>query len=226
MLWLRQRMLWLRQCFIPQVRPHRRREVMRILAVTLGIMAALSVAWAVATDIEDPPAPLDPNILFNAFSTLADVAAALAALIGFFGLWRLDRLREQQHRREETQRDIQRDIADFRQRQFADSTASYLRTMRGEPPASPLTFPDEEQRLDQRLNLNRRYQEALQGEQRRLRRALWRFLLGTFAILAIAIASLTFVDVLCGWAWTARLLIIMAGVCLGIGPASVIRETL
>jgi hypothetical protein len=156
MLWLRQRMLWLRQCFIPQVRPHRRREVMRILAVTLALMAALSVAWAVATDIEDPPAPLDPNILFNAFSTLADVAAALAALIGFFGLWRLDRLREQQRRREETQRDIERDMAEFRRRQLADSMTSDLRMMRGEAPAPRLIFPDEGQRLDQRLNLNRR----------------------------------------------------------------------
>ena len=154
-LWLQQRIQWLRQCFVPQVRPHRHREVMRILAVTLGLMAALSVAWAVATDIEDPPALLDPNTLFNAFSTLADVAAALAALIGFFGLWRLDRLREQQRRREEIQRDIQRDIAEFRRRQFADSTASYLRMRRGESPASPLTFPDEGQRLDQRLSINR-----------------------------------------------------------------------
>src|SRR4029453_13840620 len=99
-------------------------------------MPSLSVAWAVATDIEDPPAPLDPNTLFNAFRTLADVAAALAALIGFFGLWRLDRLREQQRGREEIQRDIERDMAEFRRRQFADSTASYLRMRRGESPAS------------------------------------------------------------------------------------------
>jgi hypothetical protein len=32
----------------------------------------------------------------NALSTIAQCAAALAALIGFFGLWRLDRLRDQQ----------------------------------------------------------------------------------------------------------------------------------
>jgi hypothetical protein len=32
----------------------------------------------------------------TAISTLAEVAAALAALIGFFGLWRLDRLRGKQ----------------------------------------------------------------------------------------------------------------------------------
>ena len=222
----RQRTLWLRQRFILQVRPHRRREVRRILAVTLGLMAALSVAWAVATDIEDRPAPLDPNTLFNAFSTLADVAAALAALIGFFGIWQLDRLREQQRQREETHQDIQRDMADFRRRQSADSTTSYLRMRTGESPAFPLTSPDEQRRLEQRLSINRQYQEALQSEQRRLRGALRRFLLATLAILAMAIASLTFVDVLCSWAWTARLLIILAGVCLGIGPASVIREAL
>ncbi len=225
-LWLQQRILWLRQRFIPKVRPQRRREVRRILAGTLWLMTALSVGWAVTTDIEDRAVPLDADILFYALSTLAQVAAALAALIGFFGLWQLDRLREQQRRREEIQHDIERDMMNFRRRQLADSAASDLSMIRGEPAPSRLTFPDEQRRLEQRLTTNRRYQELFQSEQRRLRRALWRFLLATLAILALAIASLAFVDVLRGWVWTARLLIILTGVCLAIGPASVIREVL
>ena len=40
----------------------------------------------------------------TAFSTLAEVAASLAALIGFFGLWRLDRLRQER-------RDLERDLS-------------------------------------------------------------------------------------------------------------------
>jgi hypothetical protein len=33
--------------------------------------------------------------LYYAFSTIAQCAAALAALIGFLGMWQLDRLREE-----------------------------------------------------------------------------------------------------------------------------------
>jgi ABC-type transport system involved in cytochrome c biogenesis permease component len=40
-------------------------------------------------------AKLDATWLYYALSTVAQCAAALAALIGFFGLWRQDRLREQ-----------------------------------------------------------------------------------------------------------------------------------
>jgi hypothetical protein len=35
---------------------------------------------------------MDPTALYYALSTIAQCAAALAALIGFLGLWRLDRL--------------------------------------------------------------------------------------------------------------------------------------
>jgi hypothetical protein len=38
---------------------------------------------------------MDPTHLLYALSTIAQVAAALAALIGFLGPWQLDRLREQ-----------------------------------------------------------------------------------------------------------------------------------
>jgi hypothetical protein len=38
---------------------------------------------------------MDPNALYAALNTVAQCAAALAALIGFLGLWRLDRLRDE-----------------------------------------------------------------------------------------------------------------------------------
>jgi hypothetical protein len=43
----------------------------------------------------------DGTALLDALSTIAQCAAALAALIGFLGLWRLDRLREEQRRLED-----------------------------------------------------------------------------------------------------------------------------
>jgi amino acid transporter len=46
---------------------------------------------------------MDPTALYYALSTIAQCAAALAALIGFFGLWRLDRMREEERRIVETQ---------------------------------------------------------------------------------------------------------------------------
>ena len=88
------------------------------------------------------------------------------------------------------------------------------------------THSDEERSLEQWLDINRSHEEAVQSEQRRLQRRLRRFLRATLVILALAIGSLPFVDALCAWPWTARLLIILAGVGLGIGPALVIREAL
>jgi hypothetical protein len=38
---------------------------------------------------------MDPTALYYALSTIAQCAAALAALLGFLGLWRLDQLREE-----------------------------------------------------------------------------------------------------------------------------------
>jgi hypothetical protein len=44
---------------------------------------------------EEDPDAMDPNALYYALSTIAQCAAALAALLGFLGLWRLDQLREE-----------------------------------------------------------------------------------------------------------------------------------
>jgi hypothetical protein len=44
---------------------------------------------------------MDPTALYYALSTIAQCAAALAALIGFLGIWRLERLRDEVHEVEE-----------------------------------------------------------------------------------------------------------------------------
>jgi hypothetical protein len=55
-----------------------------------------------------------------------------------------------------------------------------------------------------------------------LRRALVVFLLGTLAILVLAIAGLAFVEMLCALARTVRLWMILASLGLGIGPTVVV----
>jgi hypothetical protein len=47
---------------------------------------------------EEDHEAMDRNALYYALSTIAMVAAALAALIGFLGMWRLDRLRDEMNR--------------------------------------------------------------------------------------------------------------------------------
>jgi hypothetical protein len=54
---------------------------------------------------EDPDT-MDPNALYYALSTIAQVAATLAALIGFLGMWRLDRLRDEA-------KEVERMLAEF-----------------------------------------------------------------------------------------------------------------
>jgi hypothetical protein len=228
--WLRwrQRLLWLRERLTLQVHPPRRREVRRIRAVTLGALAALSVAWAMATDIEDPSTPLDPNALINIFSTLADVAAALAALIGFFGLWRLDQVRQQVRVRRQRQRNIQQDRLDFQRRQYRqvarEVEAAQLTSQEALEQRLNQVRADAEGRFELQLTIQRHGEAAYQSLQRQMQRTLARFLLGTLAILVLAIVGLVFADALASWPWTTRLLVMLAGVGLGVGPALVIRE--
>jgi hypothetical protein len=64
---------------------------------------ALAVLPALASPTLAGPVPsTEPTALYYALSTIAQCAAALAALIGFLGLWRLDRLREEAHQIEQT----------------------------------------------------------------------------------------------------------------------------
>ena len=44
---------------------------------------------------------MDPTALYYALSTIAQCAAALAALIGFLGMWRLDRLQDEERQAED-----------------------------------------------------------------------------------------------------------------------------
>jgi len=130
--------------------------------------------------------------LYYALSTIAQCAAALAALIGFLGLWRLDRLRDEAP-------------------QIAQRMNQLLTSMQHGGDAVILPEHD---RLDARL-------KALPGEQRRLLWALRIFLVVTLIILGAAVMGFLYVDQAKAWGWTPWLLWI-AGGWLAVGPIIVV----
>lgn len=168
-------------------------------------MAVLAVGWAIATDIEDQPPPLEPNTLYYAFSTLAQSAAALAAILGTFGLWRLDRLRELNLQDQEAQ--INNELLPLRvRRENAQENTEVEQILRERQLILQLWFIDVRRQ---------RYRAEWQW----LIPRLVTFLLVTLAILALAISGLAFVEPLRAWVWIMRAAVIMASVGLGIGPA-------
>jgi hypothetical protein len=62
------------------------RQLRRTIAGVVGALVVLSIVWAVVEDVEAPQAPLPENIPYYALSTIAQSAAALAAILGSFGL--------------------------------------------------------------------------------------------------------------------------------------------
>jgi hypothetical protein len=60
--------------------------------------------------IEDTQAAMDSTALYYALSTIAQVAAALSTLIGFLGMWRLDRLKQGQESAERGLRGLLLDV--------------------------------------------------------------------------------------------------------------------
>jgi small-conductance mechanosensitive channel len=156
---------------------------------------------------------MDPNALYAALNTVAQCAAALAALIGFLGLWRLDRLREERSAVELTLRAVVRDnrvLVDFP----TEDLIRYARSMAQQQPGSPY-----EALVTQ--------WDALPGEQQRLMEVLQRFLRRTLVILVLAISGLVVADALYAWVltrWLTGLLIIVAAYRLWRDTAAVARE--
>jgi len=178
---------------------------------------------------------MDPTWLYYALSTIAQCAAALAALIGFLGLWQLDRLRE-------IRREIEcemiavvlqmigragdyirlRGRAHFRQRarDFVDRLRS---------PPNPWVTTEEGKTIDEEAKqiiatvlspLLMRY-EALGGRQQLLLWVLRVFLVVTLATLGAAVVGFLYVDQALAWGWTPGLLWIAGGWLAG-GPIIVV----
>jgi hypothetical protein len=156
-------------------------------------------AWAIWEDVDAPQAPLPENTVYYGLSTVAQSAAALAAMLGAFGLWQLERLLEVDRADEQQEDQIKREL--FRDR---------------------LDMPHMESWHQLRLTVMEHHRLEIAFASRVLRRALVVFLLGTLAILVLAIAGLAFVETLCALARTVRLWMILASLGLGIGPTVVV----
>jgi hypothetical protein len=166
------------------------------------------------------------NARYYALSTIAQVAGTLAALIGFLGLWRLDRLKREM---EEVERELRRAAALRRRRdggveplESAQAVVHWplprVRERAREILEDPLGEPERKVYIkakDDRM-------EVLPREQRLLMWVLCGFLMGTLmVILAPAIVGIVQVDWLKTWAWTATLLY-AASAWLAIAPTCVV----
>jgi hypothetical protein len=134
---------------------------------------------------------MSENALLYALSTIAQCAAALAALIGFFGLWRQDRLRERMNIADRVIDGLRSDRADLVYRHFA-------------PGSRDRRYFEQLSSLEQRLQEANKHLTAVQIEQQQLMDVLVRFLIGTLALLAVAIVLLAFADRLHTWPWLMR----------------------
>lgn len=147
--------------------------------------------------------------LYYALSTIAQCAAALAALIGFFGLWRQDRLWERMNAI---------DLAiDTLHKERTSLIAAHLMTA-----SRNRTYLEQLSRLDQRLQEANRHRTDVQAEQQRLMDVLVRFLIGTLVLLAVGIVGLAFAEGLHTWVWPMRAFIVVASLWLGGAPAYVV----
>lgn len=157
---------------------------------------------------------MEPNTLSSVLNTIAQCAAALAALIGFFGLWRLERVHEQIM---VTDRSIKAREKELTELNSPSLGSPFFRTDSRGPP-----YIEQRSRLERRLKVAREHSESLRTDQRRLMTVLVCFLLGTLAFLAVAIVCLAFTEELCTWVWPMRVFIVVAGLWLGGAPAYIV----
>jgi hypothetical protein len=174
---------------------------------------------------------MDPTALYYALSTIAQCAAALAALIGFFGLWRLDRLRAEREQAIQliyrqlnftdkvTGTGIGQEIARLGEEYFIQKAEAYVQDVeRAHGDDGPVGL--------QLKQATARWR-AIPGEQRQLMNVLQRFLRRTLVILALAISGLVIADALYAWVltrWLTRLLVLLAAYRLWRDTAAVMRE--
>jgi hypothetical protein len=138
---------------------------------------------------------MDPTALYYAFNTIAQCTAALAALTGFLGLWRLDRLREERTQAEHYLRwvmyreHLNMDLQSAQEvmilptdRLIAEAGSLLAANAREE---SDATFRELLGKLRHTIDIEafQRWR-ALPDKQRRLMHVLCIFLIGTLVILA------------------------------------------
>jgi Flp pilus assembly protein TadB len=150
-----------------------------------------------------------PTALYYALSTIAQCAAALAALIGFLGLWRQDRLRE---RLNAVDQDIER-LSKERMNLIFGHIA---------PGSRDHAYLERLSHFDQHIQEANTHRADVQAEQRRLMDVLVRFLIGTLTLLVVAVVGLAFAEGLHIWVWPMRAVLVIASLWLGAAPAYVV----
>jgi hypothetical protein len=171
---------------------------------------------------EDDPDAMDPTALYYALSTIAQCAAALAALIGFLGLWRLQQLREERDHLGQALRTGLITANVLQAWTFTiEAVVSNARRI-GERP-----YGEAEQQAKPQLDSLVTRWDALPDREQRLMGELSRFLILTLAIVVVAIVLVVFADVLSARAWTwwaVKVVVVLAGLGLGVGPFRLVRE--
>ena len=168
---------------------------------------------------------MDPTWLYYALSTIAQCAAALAALIGFLGLWRLDRLKQE---RDQVPGDVPRVVCRptrVNLRVNAPHIDAIVHDAEG--PSLLTRAMTKKERAHLRSNTTLSRWRTIPREQQRFMGVLQRFLRKTLVILALAIIGLVLANMLNAWVvtrWLLRLLIVLAGVPMWRDTASVMRE--
>jgi hypothetical protein len=168
------------------------------------------------------------DALYSALNTIAQCAAALAALIGFFGLWTVERLRQEEDR-------VERELREFYNQPPTPPLGEdiFYSTRRGIISAvrqrvhNP-TIAASAARLEESagivLDSMVEDLETLTHKRQQLMDVLVIFLLGTLAVLVIAIGLIPFAEPLSPRVWTMRLCIMVASLWLGIAPAYVVLQ--
>jgi len=167
---------------------------------------------------------MDPTWLYYALSTIAQCAAALAALIGFLGLWRLDRLKQE---RDQVERDLRGLLVDLRVSDLRVNAPHIDAIIHDAEDLVAHPRDDKERARAPKVNTTLSRWRTIPREQQRFMGVLQRFLRKTLVILALAIIGLVLANMLNAWVvtrWLLRLLIILAGVRLWRDTASVMRE--
>jgi hypothetical protein len=160
---------------------------------------------------------MDATALYYALSTIAQCAAALAALIGFLGMWRLDRLREERNEVKQRVVDLAQEIMPHYDSANPLYNSSWWLQHAQRVAETPSGYEEQKSKLGSLLPRLK----ALPGAQRQLLWTLRIFLFGTLATLGAAVVGFLYVDQAKAWVWTPWLLWI-AGGWLAAGPIIVV----
>jgi hypothetical protein len=202
-------------------------QVIKFL-MTWGLpLALLVLAWASLpisnNNITAPQTNIDPTALYYALSTIGQVAAALAALIGFLGQWWLTRLHDEETRIEQKLRElVLQDSSLVPPADLPRLTRAFLLQIVERAIKAPQGLS--QVFMSSTLWIEHARLKALPDEQKRLLRTLRIFLRGTLAVMVLAIMGFVFVEALLAWPWMPWILrgfIIVASIWLGFGPAYV-----